>query len=114
MFKEKCLKKQGRLTVRSYSINPVGILIFIVKIFYYGALLFAPFIFWKVLKLENMIGQYEAFYYIGAYILLAQEFIMHPSHFILRGEPWNERIFIRKATYEEHGYDGYSDWPSPD
>jgi hypothetical protein len=108
MFKEKCLKKQGRLTVRSYSINPVGILIFIVKIFYYGALLFAPFIFWKVLKLENMIGQYEAFYYIGAYILLAQEFIMHPSHFILRGEPWNERIFIRRVTFqEERGYDEY-------
>jgi len=111
MFKEKCLKKKGRLTVRSYSINPVGILIVIVKILYYGALLFAPIILWYALKLDNLAGEFKAFILIGTYILLAQDFIRHPSRFILRGEPWNERIFIRKVTYEEEdGYDGYSGW----
>ena len=110
MYNEHCSKKKGRLTVRSYSINPVGILIFIVKTLYYSALLFAPFIIWYALKLDTMAGEFKAFILIGTYILMAQDFIRHPSHFILRGDPWNERIFIRRVTYKEaQGYGGWED-----
>jgi len=112
---EKNYSKRRKLKTRSCSINPVGILIFIAKILCYGVLLFAPFIFWHVLKLDNVLGQFKSFFFIGAYILMAQDFIRHPSQYILRGEPWNEKIFIRSTTYEEdddYDYDDYSNWPT--
>lgn len=99
MYRENHSKTGRKCRTRSCSINPVGILIFITKILYYGVLLFAPFIFWHVLNLDNMIGQYKAFFFTGVYILMAQDFIRHPSRFILRGEPWNEKIFIKRTTY---------------
>ena len=113
MYQQRYSKSRGRFKTRSYSINPVGILIFITKILCYGVLLFAPFIFWDVLNLDNMIGQYKAFFFTGAYILMAQDFIRHPSQYVLRGEPWNERIFIRRTTCEEDDdYGDGSNWSS--
>jgi hypothetical protein len=58
-----------------------------------------------------------AFVYLGSYFVMAVYFIQDPSLFILRGEPWNERIFIRKITYEaeddsDNDYDDYSNWNS--
>ena len=64
-------------------------------------LLFAPFLLWKVLGLEQMIGRYEAFFYIGLYVLMAQEFIRHPSRIIFRGDPWNEKVIIQRTIYEQ-------------
>ena len=113
MFNEQIPPKRTMLSVNNYCINPVGFFIFLAKIFYYGVLLFAPFLFWYVLNLEHMIGQYKAFFLIGLYVLMAQCFISHPSHFILQGEPWNEKIFIRRTTYEQtNNYDDISNWPS--
>ena len=116
MYKEKFPKKEGRFTIKSYSLNLVGILIFITKIFCYGVLLFAPFIFWHVLKLDDVMREFKQFFFIGAYILMAQDFIRHPSQYILRGEPWNERIFIRRPNYKEedndYDYNDYRNWPS--
>jgi len=110
MYNEYCSKKKGKFTTKSYSLNTVGILIFIAKIFYYEVLLFAPFIFWHVLKLDNMIEQFKAFFFIGAYILMTQDFIRHPSHFILLGESWKERIFIKRIIYKEvEVYGGWED-----
>jgi hypothetical protein len=110
MYQEAHSKRKRLRILRNYSINLWGIVIFIAKVFYYTALLFFPFIVVWALGLKL---PYPAFVYIGFYVLLAQEFIRHPSHFILRGEPWNQRIFIRKVTYEEErGYDTYSDWLS--
>jgi len=113
MFNEQIPPKRTKSSASNYCINPIGILIFLAKIFYYGVLLCAPFIFWYVLNLEHMIGQYKAFFLIGLYVLMAQDFISHPSHVILRGEPWNEKIFIRRTTYEQtNNYDDISNWPS--
>jgi len=113
MYNEKIPPQRRKSSASNYCINPVGIFIFLAKIFYYGVLLFAPFLCWYVLNLEHMISQYKAFFLIGLYILIAQDFISHPSHFILQGEPWNEKIFIRRATYEQiSNYDDISNWPS--
>ena len=113
MFKKHYSTKKQNCKVKYYKLNPIGMLIFLAKIFYYGVLLLAPFLCWYVLNLEHMIGQYKAFFLIGLYLLIAQDFISHPSHFILQGEPWNEKIFIRRATYEQiSNYDDISNWPS--
>ena len=112
MYKETRFKRRGRLRTNS-SFNPVGLLIFIAKIFYYGVLLLSPIILWKLLGLDKAIPQYELLAYIGTYCIMAQEFIRHPSHFILRGAPWNEKIFIEKTSYhEDSDYDDISNWPS--
>ena len=98
MYEEQYSPKKQNHTVRNYAINPIGILIFFAKTFYYGVLLVAPFIFWYVLNLEQMIGHYKAFFLIGLYILMAQEFIRNPSRFILKGEPWNEKVIIQRTS----------------
>jgi hypothetical protein len=99
MYEKNSSNQRRTFTSTNYSFNPVGLLLFIVKIFYYGGLLLSPYIFWKLLGLKNAIPQYEILFYIGTYIILAQEFIRHPSHFILRGEPWNEKIFVKRTIY---------------
>jgi hypothetical protein len=63
----------------------------------------------------SILARHKPYVLIILYALMATEFIRHPSHFILRGEPWNERIFIRSTTYEEdddYDYDDYSNWPT--
>ena len=113
MYQQRYSKSSGRLKTRNYLINPIGILLFIAKILCYGVLLVSPFIFWHILNLDNIIGQYKAFFFIGAYILMAQDFIRHPSQYVLRGEPWNERIFITRTTCEDDGDCGAaSNWSS--
>ena len=98
MYYERIPPKRAKSSEGNYCINPLGILIFLAKVFYYGVLLFAPLIFWYVLNLEHMIGQYKAFFLIGVYILMAQEFIRNPSRFILKGEPWNEKVIIQRTS----------------
>ena len=98
MYNERISPERAKSSTSNYCINSVGVLIFFAKIFYYGVLLFAPFLLWKVLGLEQMIGLYEAFFYIGLYVLMAQEFIRHPSRVILRGEPWNEKVIIQRSV----------------
>ena len=91
MYNERIPPKRAKSSISNYYINPVGVFIFFAKIFYYGVLLFAPFIFWYVLNLEHMIGQYKAFFLIGLYILIAQDFISHPSH-VLTGNGRDKKI----------------------
>jgi hypothetical protein len=100
MYNERISPKREKSSSSNYCINPIGVLIFLAKIFYYGVLLCAPFICWYVLNLDHMIGQYKAFFLIGLYILMAQEFIRNPSRFILRGTTWNETVIIQRTIYK--------------
>jgi hypothetical protein len=115
MYNERISPKREKSSSSNYCINPIGVLIFLAKIFYYGVLLCAPFICWYVLNLDHMIGQYKAFFLIGLYILMAQEFIRNPSRFILRGKLWNEKICIRSTTHEKtNNNDDIANWPPID
>jgi hypothetical protein len=97
MYQQRNSTRKSKFKTRNCSINPVGLLIFMAKILYYGVLVLSPVVLWKLLGLDKAIPQYEVLAYIGAYCIMAQEFIRHPSHFILRGEPWNEKIFINRT-----------------
>ena len=113
MDNERISPERAKSSTSNYYINPVGVCIFLAKMFYYGMLFFAPFLCWYALNLDHMIGHYKAFFLIGLYILMAQDFISHPYHFILQGEPWNEKIFIRRTTYEQVDiHKDISNWPS--
>ena len=120
MYNQEYGNKNGRFSISQYSINPWGIVILIAKIFSYGVLCCMPLIAWEILAAvspELIANIEECKFYIMLIIYggLAGAFVTNPSQFILRGEPWNTKIFIRRTTYEEdddydYGYDDESNW----
>ena len=92
--------------MRQYSINPWGIVIVIAKIVHYGVMCCMPLIAWEILavvcpELIASVEKCKFYMMLMVYFIFTGVFVTYPSQFILRGEPWNTKIFIKKNTY--HG-----------
>ena len=77
-----------------------------------------PLIAWEILAAVSpeLIANIEGCkFYIMLIVYggLAGAFVTYYSQFILRGEPWNEKIFIRRTSYhEDNDYDDIRNWPT--
>jgi hypothetical protein len=108
MFKEKRYRRTGRMRRRRYTINPVGVLILIARVFFFVAWLCSPFLLWGFMRCDHVGGgrliPFKPYGILFMYVTMAADFVRNPHHFILQSPSWDTRIFIEKTTYEDEDF----------